>query len=180
MNTIFSTGVIGSLILVTGAAWPELKTTDQPTKSVKNWLLAIGGLAMFIYALLSYLAGGSVFFVFLQTLILIASAMMMLNTKDITVISVISICTIGLIVWSLTLFNGINTMFFIIGLAGIALGYALKPLTKRRMMALILGSLLIAIFSYVEKEFIFFWLNVFFTIFSGGYLIKRLTINTHQ
>ena len=51
MDYIFITGVIGSLFVVTGAAWPKAKDTKQPTKSLKNWLFAIGAIiaAEFLY-----------------------------------------------------------------------------------------------------------------------------------
>ena len=52
MDYIFLAGLIGSLTLVTGAAWPEMKVKKHPVKSVKNWLFAIGGLIMLIYAIL--------------------------------------------------------------------------------------------------------------------------------
>ncbi len=174
MDINFIVGIIGSLILVTGAAWPESKNIKQPTHSIKNWLLALGGATMLAYATLNYLTGGAVFFVFLQTLVVIASIMMMLNTNDRIVTIVISICGLGLIGWSLTLFESYNTLFFILGLSGIGLGYAFKPLTIRRMLALTLGSALIALFSYIEKNWIFFWLNIFFAAFAGYYLILRL------
>ncbi|MBT7703261.1 hypothetical protein HN748_03435, partial [Candidatus Peregrinibacteria bacterium] len=65
---------------------------------------------------------------------------------------------------------------FIFGLLGIALGYALGPATKRGNIALTTGSLLIAVFSYLVADWIFFWLNTFFAIFSGYYAIKLTAI----
>jgi len=171
----FAIGLLGSIVLVIGAGWPELKDIKHPTHSVKNWLLAIGGLLMLTYATLNYLTSGSIFFVFLQVLVGIASIMMMLNTNDKTVTIVMVACGLGLIVWSLFLFENYNTIFFVLGLTGIGLGYALKPLTVRRMLALTLGSVLIALFSYIEKNWIFFWLNIFFAVFSGYYLFLRIT-----
>jgi len=40
MDYIFLTGLVGSIILVTGAAWPENTNVKHPAKSFKNWLLA--------------------------------------------------------------------------------------------------------------------------------------------
>jgi len=39
---------------------------------------------------------------------------------------------------------------------------------------LALGGALIALFSYFEVNWIFFWLNVFFAIFSGYYVYKMI------
>lgn len=174
MDTTFLTGLIGSLILVTGAAWPDSKKKCHPIKSVKNWLFASGGLVMLIYAILGYLNDGTVFFVLLESLIAIASVMMMLNVKDAIATIIISFLGSGFIIWSLYLFEGYNTVFFIIGLSGVALGYAFKMATIRRNLALTAGSLLIALFSYFEANWIFFWVNLFFGIFSGYYLVRSL------
>ena len=73
----FIIGVLGSLVLVTGAAWPELKSITHPAKSIKNWLLAMGALLMLSYTVLGYLGGGPVFFIFLQILAVFASTLMM-------------------------------------------------------------------------------------------------------
>ncbi|MBI4234908.1 hypothetical protein HY604_01255 [Candidatus Peregrinibacteria bacterium] len=74
----------------------------------------------------------------------------------------------------------------IFGLCGIGLGYAFQMGTIRRNLALTLGSALIALFSYFEKSWIFFYLNVFFAIFSLYYTLKssqkkrsRKTQNPH-
>lgn len=172
MDTIFLTGLIGSIVVVAGAAWP-VHPVKHPTQSVKNWLFAIGGgVILLIYALLNYQNGGPIFFVLLQILVSISSLLMMLDTNDKLDITVLSIAALGLIVWSLTLFEGYNTVFFIIGLTGIGLGYTLPNNTVRRNAALTLGSALIAFFSYLEASWIFFWLNVFFAAFSGYYLVK--------
>ena len=173
-NYIFLTGLAGSLVLVTGAAWPAIKDVKHPMKSTKNWLFAIGGLVMLIYAILGYQQGGSIFFIFLEILVVIASILMMLNTPDIVDTPIITICGLALIVWSLTLFEGYNTIFFIVGLSGIGLGYAFEMGTLRRGVALTLGSALIALFSYIEASWIFFWLNVFFALFSGYYVLRLL------
>ena len=170
MNILFLTGLIGSLVLVTGAAWPVKKDIKHPIKSVKNWLFAIGGLIMLVYAILGYMQGGPVFFVFLEILIVLASILMMLDVPDKFDIPIISTCGVILIIWSLYLFEGYNTVFFVLGLSGIGLGYTLKMATVRRSLALTLGSGLIALFSYIEASWIFFWLNVFFAIFSVYYV----------
>ena len=91
---------------------------------------------------------------------------MMLNTDDKIDTWIISISGIALVAWSLFLFEGYSTIFFIVGLVGIGLGYALDAGTLKRNLALTAGSILIAIFSYLGESWIFFWLNVFFAIFS--------------
>lgn len=174
MDYIFLTGLIGSLILVTGAAWPEVKHVKHPAKSFKNWLFAIGGFIMLIYAILGYQQGGPIFFVILEILVVISSVLMMLNTPDKVDTPILTISSLGLIVWSLYLFEGYNTVLFILGLCGIGLGYAFQMGTLRRSIALTLGSVLIASFSYIEASWMFFWLNVFFAIFSAYYIYKGL------
>ncbi len=129
---------------------------------------------MLAYALMGYYQGGAIFFVFLEVLVTVASVLMMLNTNDKIDTIVIGLSGLGLIGWSLYLFDGYNTVFFILGLAGIGLGYAFKMGTLRRDIALTLGSVLIALFSYIESSWVFFWLNVFFAIFSAYYLFKNL------
>ncbi len=171
MDITFLIGVIGALVLVAGAAYPA-KKVKHPTHSAKNWLFAVGGLIMLIYSILNYLAGGAIFFIFIQILVNISSILMMSNTSDKVDSVIISIAGVSLIAWSLTLFEGYNTVFFILGLVGIALGYALETGTFRRNFALTIGAILIAIFSYIEASWIFFWLNIFFALFSGYYTFK--------
>lgn len=174
MDIIFYTGLIGSFILVVGAAWTNIGDPKHPAKSVKNWLFAIGGLVMLLYSILGYQNGGPIFFVFLETLVVIASLMMMLHVDDRIDTAVISVSGIGLISWSLYLFEGYSTICFILGLMAIGMGYAFDNGTIRRDVALTLGSALIALFSYIEMSWMFFWLNLFFAIFSGYYLVKNL------
>lgn len=174
-NYIFLTGLVGSLVLVAGAAWPDPATKKHPVYSIKNWLFAVGALIMLAYAFLNYWLGeGAIFFVMLEGLIVIASALMMLNAPDKVDVPLIGILTVGLIIWSLFLFEDYNTLFFIIGLSGVGLGYAFDMRSLRRSVALTLGSALIALFSYIEGDQIFFWLNVFFAVFSAYYLFKAL------
>lgn len=174
MNYVFLTGLLGSLVLVTGAALPEPKTVKHPAKSLKNWLFAIGGSVMLLYAIFGYLHGGPIFFVILQILVAISSILMMLDTPDKIDVPIISISGLGLIIWSLYLFESYNTLFFILGLCGIGFGYAFQTGGLRRGIALTLGSVLIAIFSYIEANWIFFWLNVFFAVFSGYYVLAKI------
>ena len=172
MDYIFYIGLIGAIVLVIGAAWPGVKD-KHPVTSIKNWLFAIGNICMFSYAFLGYFhQSAPIFFVFQQILIMLSTIFMMLNTNNKISGSLISIAGLGLITWSLILFEGYYTVIFILGLIGIALGYAFKGGTKRRYLALTLGSLFVAFFSYLEQSWIFFWLNVFFSLFSFFYLLK--------
>lgn len=177
MDYIFLTGLLGSLVLVAGAAWPENKVQKSPVKSTKNWLFAIGGLIMLIYSIFGYQIGGSVFYVFLELLVCLASILMMLNVRDSIDTPIIVVSALGLIGWSLYLSQGYSTIIFITGLCGIGLGYALKMGSIKRDIALTLGSALIALFSYIEASWVFFWLNIFFALFSGHYLLKNLKRN---
>ncbi len=174
MDYICLTGLLGSLVLVTGAAWPEKKGKHTPMQSTKNWLFAIGGVLMLLYAVLGWMVGGPIFFVFLEILVVVASVMMMGGVDDRIDTAVISLLGLAFIIWSLTLFEGYNTVFFIIGLSGVGLGYAFDMGTLRRSVALTVGSVLIALFSYIEASWIFFWLNTFFAIFSMYYVILGL------
>jgi hypothetical protein len=171
MDYNFYIGVIGSIILVIGSAWPAQKV-KHPVYSKKNWLFAVGNLFMFIFAVLGYLSGGSIFFIFLQILIAISTIMMMMDVAEKHVIPVISVSGLLLILWSLYLFEDYNTIFFILGLTVLALGFSLNTGTTHRNIALSLGSILIAVFSYIEMNWVFFWLNAFFAVFSGYYAIK--------
>ncbi len=174
MDPVFSLGVIGGVILVLGAFWP-VKKTNHPTRSIKNWLFAVGGFLLFAFALLDYLLGtGPLFFVILELLIIIASVLMMLNINDTTDTWIISISGIVPVIWSFFLFEGYLTIFFILGLIGIGIGYALDAGTLKRNIVLTVGSVLIAIFSYLGESWIFFWINVFFAVFSAYHSVLLL------
>jgi len=173
MDMIFLTGIWGGLVVVLGAAFPEEK--GRPTTSVKNWLLATGGLILLVYATLNYFFGaGSLFFVFLEGLVIVASVLMMLDTSDKIDTIVLGLAGAGFIAASLLLYQGLSTIYFIVGLTGVALGYALKQGSIQRFASLVIGSVLIALFSYLSGDWIFFGLNVFFAIFSAYYLVRVL------
>lgn len=165
----FALGVLGSFILVLGAAWP-VKKVKHPIRSVKNWLFAVGGVLMMVYSYLGWMAGGPIFFLLLQILVNVSSVLMMLDTDDRIDVIVLSTAGLGLIGGALALFEDYTTIIFILGLVGIGLGYALDPKTYKRNLALAIGSALIALFSYLTSSWIFFWLNVFFALFSTYYL----------
>jgi len=171
VDVVFLTGLAGSLLLVAGAAWPDHRVS-HPTKSVKNWLLALGGFLMFLYAVGNYRAGGSVFFVILEVMVLIASFFMMAGTRDVVDTPVLAAAGLGLVLWSVYLFEDYGTVVFILGLCGVSIGYALDTGSRKRQVVLLAGSALIALFSYLEGNAIFFWLNLFFAVFSGYYLWK--------
>lgn len=174
MDYILSIGIIGSLVLLMGAAWPEPKSPLAPIKSWKNRFFALGTLLMFFYAFLNYQAGASIFFLILEILLLIATALMFLNLPDKIDFLFISISSFGLIAWSLFLFEDYSTILFILGLAAVGLGYAFRSGTVRRNAALAGGSLLIAIFSYLTAAWVFFFLNLFFALFSAYYVYLGL------
>lgn len=176
MNFTTLIGVAGGLTLVIGAAAPD-RAHVKPIESRKNWLLALGALVMLVYSTLNYLAGGTVFFIFLQGLVILASAFMMLNVSDRIDTPIIALATIALIAWSLWIQPDLSTLPFILGLAGIAIGYCSEGGTPHREIALLIGSILIAAFSYRESNWVFFWLNVFFALFSAREL---LLIKEHQ
>src|SRR5690606_25771984 len=171
MTASFFIGLTGAIILVLGAAYP-IKPVRHPTQSFNNWLFAIGGAFMFTYALLNYLNGGPIFFVFLQILVNLAGVLMLANVKESISASTITLGGVALIVWSLALFEDMSTLFFILGLLGISMGYVFKVTSIHRYTALTLGSVLVSTFSYLQGDMIFFWLNAFFAIFSAYYVWK--------
>ena len=175
MNISTIVGIVGGIVLVVGAAYPDRPNVRAIT-SAKDWLFAAGGLIMLAYSIMNYLAGGSVFFIFLQALVNLSSIFMMLETNDRIDTPVMIVATLGLIVWSLWILPDLSTIPFILGLSGIAIGYCSTGGTKRREVALILGSALVALFSYIEGNQIFFWLNVFFATFSGIQLFRMMRI----
>ncbi len=164
-------GILGGIVLVAGAAWPD-RQGIKPVTSVKNWLFAIGGLLMLVYSTFNYLAGGSIFFIFLQAVVNLSSIFMMLDVDDRIDQPIIAVATIALIITSFILFPGFGTVPFVLGLGGIALGYCSTGATVRREAALFVGSALIALFSYLDASWIFFWLNVFFAFFSAVHMLS--------
>jgi len=163
-------GIAGGVILVAGAASPD-RPILRPVASLKNWLFAVGGFVMLVYSVMNWRLGGSVFFVFLEGLVNLSSVFMMLDTDDRIDAPIIGVATVGLILWSLRLFPGFRTILFILGLAGVAVGYCSDAGTRRRETALLAGSALIAGFSYLEHNWIFLWLNFFFAVFSLSQLV---------
>lgn len=167
----FFIGIIGAIILVTGAAWPE-KAIKHPAKSSKNWLFLIGGLFMLAYSILNYLNGGSIFFVILQAYINTSSIFMMTNIKDSIDGPLMALLGAILVGLSLYLFEGIQTAIFVGGLSFLGVGFVLANNTVKRNSALTVGSIFISYFSFLEKDWIFFGLNAFFALFSAYYAWK--------
>ncbi len=168
---ILFTGILGGLVTVLGGAYPEEK--GHPIYSTKNWLLSFGALILLAYALLNYFyAEGSLFFVLLELLIILASVMMLADFDDKPGAIILSAAGLGFIAWSFFLYEGLSTIYFIVGLTGIALGYIFKTGTARRFIAFTLGSILVAIFSYLGADWVFFGLNAVFAVFSTYYLYR--------
>lgn len=169
----FAVGILGSLVLVTGAAWPATKTTSHPARSIKNWLFATGGYIMLAYALLAYFQGtSSPLFVFLQAFVGVSTIMMLFNVRRKISLPILIATGLGFVLWSLIIAQNYSTIFFITGLTGIAIGYALIKESVWRQSSLLVGSLLIATFSYLGESWIFFWLNAFYSLFAGYYATK--------
>lgn len=165
-------GIIGATILVIGSAWPDRKTS-HPAKSIKNLLFALGNVTMISYSYLNFInEGASVFFILLQLLIAIATVLMLLNTDDRLDTAIMTIAATALITWSLHLYRGTDTIIFVAGMALLGLGYALQPARSIRNTILCLGSSFVAWFSYLEADWVFFWLNIFFAAFSAYYAVK--------
>ncbi len=170
-DLIFFIGLSGGIVLVLGSAWPD-SACRNPIKSLRNWLLAVGCFFMFTYSFLNYFGGGEIFFVFLQGLVLFATVLMFLNVPDKWSSVLVGGVGGGFVFWAMSLFEGYVTLLIVFGIIGVGVGYVLKPRTVRRNLALFVGSVFVAVFSWLVVDWIFFWLNVFFALFSGYYAVK--------
>ncbi len=166
IDLIFYLGVLGGIVLVLGAMWPA-KKIKIPRNSIKNWLLAGGALILFVYALLNYLYGnGTLFFAVLEILAIVSSGLMLGGIPAKISTKIISALGIGLVGWSIFIAKDYFAAIFILGLITVSWGYVLPSGTAKRNFLLAIGSLLIALFSYLGSAWIFFWLNIFFAGFS--------------
>ena len=177
MDLNFFIGLLWSIILVIGAARPEPKKVIKPIQSTKNRLFFMGAIFMLTFSWLGYYNGWSIFFFILEIFMILSSILMMLGTKDKINTLILSASGLALIIRSWFLFQWYSTMIFIIWLIGIWLGYAFKMGSIRREGALVLWSLLVALFSFLEPNRIFFRLNIFFALFSSYYLVKAIQNN---
>lgn len=167
-------GILGGVVLVIGSAWPSTKDLHHPLMSIKNWLLFLGAIFLFGFAFIDFLSGtGTVLFVLLEGLAIVASILMMLDTNDRLDAALLSISTLALIGLSFWMNTSLETLWFIIGLLGVGIGYALTP-SIWRDTSFIIGSLMLTYFSYLGSNWIFFWLNLFFALFSGYYVLKQV------
>lgn len=164
-------GITGSIILVIGAIYP-IEKTKVPVGSVKNWLFALGSLTMLLYAIVGYLSGWTLFFIYLELLIIIACILMMLNTDDRRDTGIIGGLGIALLIWSFFLLQWRGMALFIVAFIILALGYAFDMHSVRRYLGLTIGGALIALSSYLDASRIFFGLNIFFALFSLYYALK--------
>jgi len=164
MDLRFAIGLVGSIILVTGVITPVLRWKDL--------LFATGNACMFAYALIGYLTGGPIFFLILQIFIALSTLCMIFKVPDAYDTPILAVAGIGLVAWSLSLFEGYSTAIFVIGLALLGIGFALEGGTLRREVALMLGSIVIAVFSYLMVDWIFFGLNAVFAFFSLINILK--------
>ncbi len=165
-------GIVGCVVLALGAALPD-RSLPHAWLSLKNWCFAAGAVVMLVYAVVNYFAAGApVFFVFLETLMVVSSVLMLIDVPERIDIPIILVLSAVLIAWSLFLFHEHQTIFFVLGLAAIAIGYVAKSGTVHREAALLIGSVLILLFSYWTAAWLFFWLNVFFALFSGLHVWK--------
>ena len=158
MDLRFYIGIIGSIVLVCGVIIPVLRWKDL--------LFAIGSTCMLIYAFLGYLAGGPIFFLILQIFIAISTLCMLLHVPDRYDTTILAVAGVGLTAWSLSIFEGYTTAIFVVGLVLIGIGFAMEGGTLKREWALMLGSAVIAVFSYFMRDWIFFGLNTAFAFFS--------------
>jgi len=138
-------------------------------------LFAAGGCILFLYAVLDYFYGnGTLFFAILEILAIVSSVLMLSDISEKTSKNIISVIGGILVLWSLFLMKDYSVAIFIVGLILISLGYVSASGTAKRNLFLALGSILIALFSYLGSAWVFFWLNVFFAGFSGYYYVKLI------
>ncbi len=151
-------GLIGSALLVTGVA-----VRDQRRK---NHLFSAGNACMFMYALLGYLQGGPIFFLILQTFVALATVCMLFVIPDAYTTPILIIGGIVLVAWSVALFQDESTAIFVVGLVLLGLGFAMNAGTRRREIALMVGSAVIVLFSFLMRDWVFFSLNFLFAVMS--------------
>ncbi|MBI2117298.1 hypothetical protein HYT95_00205 [Candidatus Peregrinibacteria bacterium] len=147
-------GLIGSVLLVAAVALRSQKR--------KNNFFAIGNVCMFTYALLGYFQGGPIFFLILQMFILLSTLCMLFHVPDAYNTPILAMGGIALIWWSLSIFQDYSTAIFVVGLALLGIGYAMHSGTLRREIALMIGSAIIALFSFLMRDWAFFGLNILF------------------
>ena len=164
MDPRFAIGLLGSILLIIGVA------TRSPRS--KDALFAAGNACMFLYALLGYLGGGPVFFLILQIFIAISTVSMLFKIPDRYDTLLLAISGLGLALWSLSLFDGYSTALFVAGLALLGIGFAMDTGTKKREIALALGSVVIAAFSFLMRDWIFMGLNALFAVLSLANLVR--------
>ncbi len=179
MNITDLIGIIGSVILLIWAVYPEETRVTSPIKSKKNWLFAIWCFSMFIYALLGYLSWSTFIFLLLEVLIMIAITFMMLDIDDRVDTLIIWGLWILLGLWALSLFPNFMIFYFILGMIGLSLGYAYKMFTLRRYIFLTLGAFFLALFSYLGASWIYFRLNALFMVACLYYVIKHFHAPRH-
>ncbi len=162
----FVVGLMASIILVLGAAWPDRSRS-------KNWIFALGNFGMLVYSVLVYLEAGVIFYVLLEILCALSSVLTLSKVRQKLSTTFIVLAGFVLLAYSIYLFEDSTTLFFILGLTVLSVGFVTKDFLSRNL-AFVLGSGLIAVFSYVQDSMIFFWLNVFFALFSLYYLLKAV------
>lgn len=164
MDVRFFIGLLGSLLLISGVVIPAQRN--------KNVLFAAGNVSMFAYALVGYVEGGTIFFVIQQMFIMLSTLCMLLQVPDKIDTTILTVGGIALIGWSLSLFQGYGTVIFVVGLSLLGVGLAMDTGTRKRDVTLSIGSFLIAIFSFLMRDWIFTILNALFALFSWVNVVR--------
>lgn len=127
---------------------------------------------MIIYAVFRYMAGGSVFFLLLEAMMLLATVLMLVQAKE--SISRTLILIMGFLLSATAFFIKIDpeTLIFVAGLTIVSVGFTSGANTIRRNALLALGSGLVALFSAIQHDPVFLWMNVFFALFSLYHVVK--------
>lgn len=175
MEITASIGLIATIFLVIGALYP-IEKVEKPVYSVKNWIFTVGSLIMLGYAIAGYLAWWGIFFIYLELLIALACLLMMLDIDDRRDGSIILLLGIGLLIRGFLSSQWPNITLFTVAFIVLGLGYVFDMNSIRRYVGLTLWGALIALASYAAGGWTFFWLNLFFAIFSLYYTIILIRV----
>lgn len=172
-------GIVASTFLVIGALLPDAPNV-HPARSLKNQCFAIGNIGMIAYAWMRFLEGGSVFFLFLEAMMMLSTILMLTNAHE--RLSQMLILPTGMLFSLAALLIDIElaTLLFVIGLTVVSIGFISRGGTLRRSIFLTLGSGLVAVFSAIQHDVVFLWMNAFFALFSLYHVGKIVLISRQK
>lgn len=150
MSLSFIIGVVGAVCTVIGAGWPD-KVPKKPRFSVKNRLFFVGNTLVFCYSVLLAREGGTVFFLYLESVVMLGTILMMTTIPKIYNVIATSVLGLFFVFRVLLGTQDRQTLIFVVGLTGLTIGFVSPAATLQREGALTLGSIGVAIYSYVTS-----------------------------